>query len=80
MTIAESWLQEGIAMGKAETMTIAESWLQEGIAKGKAEGKAEGLEVGLRQKALEDARKMLTRGCEWAFITDITGIVPEDIA
>jgi predicted transposase/invertase (TIGR01784 family) len=57
-------------------MTIAESWLQEGIAKGKAEG----LEEGIRASKLEDARKMLTRGCEWAFITDITGIVPEDIA
>ena len=43
-------------------------------------GKAEGLEEGIRASKLEDARKLLDRGCDWAFVTDITGIVPADLA
>jgi hypothetical protein len=41
--------------------------------------KAEGLEQGIRATKLEDARRMLARGCDWGFITDITGIRPEDL-
>ncbi len=47
---------------------------------GLAKGRAQGLEEGLRLKALEDARKMLDRGCDWEFITSITGMKPEDLA
>ncbi|HNY29873.1 MAG TPA: hypothetical protein PKO15_03210 [Fibrobacteria bacterium] len=63
--IMDWFREEGIALGKAAGM---------------AAGKAEGIEEGLRQKAMEDARRMLDRGCDWAFVTDITGIKPEDLA
>jgi predicted transposase/invertase (TIGR01784 family) len=45
----------------------------------KQEGIEEGIEQGIRTSKLEDARKMLDRGCDWAFVTDITGIKPEDL-
>lgn len=45
-----------------------------------AEGMERGIELGLRASKLEDARKMLERGCDWDFITSITGIKPEDLA
>lgn len=51
----------------------------EGLAKGMAQGLEKGLEQGLRQKALEDARKMREHGIEWAIVTDVTGIHPEDL-
>jgi len=65
-------------------MTMEEEVLQRGMAKGKAEGIAagrqEGIEQGVRQARLEDARKMLDRGCDWGFVTDVTGIRQEDLA
>jgi predicted transposase/invertase (TIGR01784 family) len=65
------------------TMTMEEQILERGMKKGLEQGREEGLEQGLekglRQKALEDARKMLAKGCDWAFITEITGIRPEDL-
>lgn len=42
--------------------------------------RAEGIEQGLRLKALEDAHKMLEHGCDWSFVTAITGLKPEDLA
>jgi hypothetical protein len=38
------------------------------------------LQQGLRQNALENARKMLAEGFEWSVVTRITGIKPEDLA
>lgn len=65
----QAWL-----LRKLKEMEMPEimDWIkQEGIEQGRAEG--------LREKALDDARKMLDRGCDWSFITDITGIRPEDL-
>ena len=50
---------------------IIDWWIQEGIEKG--------IEKGVRATKLENARKMLVEGCEWSFITRITGIKPEDL-
>jgi hypothetical protein len=55
---------------------IIDWWVQEGIEKGLEQG----LELGLRQTSLENARKMVAEGCDWEFITRITGIKPEDLA
>ena len=52
-------------------------WVQEGEAKGLSKGIERGLEQGLRQNAIDTARKMLDRGCDWSFVTDITGLRPE---
>ena len=57
-------------------MTMEEEILQ----RGEQRGIERGIEQGLRKKALEDARKMLARGCDWEFVTDITGLKPEDLA
>ena len=54
---------------------LIEHFTKLGIEKGKAEG----LEEGLRQARLDDARKMLARGYDWSDITEITGIRPEDL-
>ena len=51
---------------------IIDWWRQEGIEIG--------IEQGLRQKALDDARKMVAEGFDWAVITRITGLHPEDLA
>lgn len=53
---------------KGSTVTIAESWIQEGI------------EQGIRAKALEDARKLEEHGVSWEIITSATGVKPEDLA
>jgi predicted transposase/invertase (TIGR01784 family) len=75
MTIADTLRQEGRAEAESEFVTMADTLRQEG----KAEGKVEGLEQGIRATKLEDARRMLARGCDWDFITDINGIRPEDL-
>jgi len=58
-----------------EASMLIEHFTKLGIEKGKAEG----LEEGLRQARLDDARKMLARGYDWSDITEITGIRPEDL-
>ncbi|MEN9353105.1 MAG: hypothetical protein RL318_430 [Fibrobacterota bacterium] len=67
---------------KLEEMAMPEimEWFkQEGIEEGIEKGIERGIEQGIRTSKLEDARKMLDRGCDWAFVTDITGIKPEDL-
>jgi len=75
MTIADTLRQEGRAEAESEFVTIADTLRQEG----RTEGLEQGLEQGIRASKLEDARRMLARGCDWGFITDITGIRPEDL-
>jgi len=58
-------------MTREQTMTMEEEILQR--------GERQGLEKGSRQKALEDARKMLEHGIEWTVVTDVTGIRPEEL-
>jgi predicted transposase/invertase (TIGR01784 family) len=58
-------------MTREQTMTMEEEILQR--------GEKRGIEQGLRQKALEDAHKMLEHGIEWTVVTDVTGIRPEDL-
>jgi len=41
--------------------------------------KQEGRVEGAHAKALESARKMREHGIEWAIVTDVTGIKPEDL-
>ncbi len=43
-------------------------------------GVEKGLQEGHRQKALEDARRMREHGISWEIVTDVTGIVPADLA
>lgn len=64
MTIAESWIQEGI---------------EKGIERGIEQGIEQGIERGIRVSKLEDARKMLEHGIAWSIITDVTGIKSEDL-
>jgi imidazolonepropionase-like amidohydrolase len=49
------------------------------MAQGVAQGIAQGVAQGIRAKALEDARKMREHGIDWAIITDVTGLKPEDL-
>lgn len=74
--------RELAAMNQAEYQEagmLIEHFTNLGLAKGRAEGIEAGLAQGIRTSKLEDARKMLDRGCDWAFVTDITGIKPEDL-
>lgn len=59
---------------------IMEWFKQEGIEEGIERGIEQGIQQGMRASKLEDARKMLERGCDWEFITSINGIKPEDLA
>ncbi len=61
-------------MTREKTLTMEEEILQ----RGEKQGLERGLQ-GLRQKALEGARKMLERGYAWPEITAITGLHPEDL-
>ncbi len=51
----------------------------QGLAKGLAKGLAEGLAEGERKKAIESARKMLSKGFKIEDIRDITGLSIEEI-
>lgn len=53
--------------------------MEQGIECGIERGMERGMEEGIRLSKREDARKMLDRGCDWAFVTDITGLHPEDL-
>ena len=65
--------EEGLRKGMEQGMV-------QGLQQGIQQGMREGMEQGLRASKLEDARKMLGRGCDWEFITDVTGIRPEDLS
>jgi predicted transposase/invertase (TIGR01784 family) len=82
---SDTTVREALALNlhpelREQTMTMEEEVLLRGEQRGLAKGVAKGIEQGLRQNALENARKMLDRGCAWPFITDVTGIRPEDLA
>ena len=70
--IMEWFRLEGIELGREEG-------LAKGLAEGRMEGRKEGLMEGIRASKLEDARKMREHGIEWAVVTDITGVKPEDL-
>jgi hypothetical protein len=61
---------------RREFMTLKEHLFKLGHEQGIEQGIAE----GLRQARLEDARKMKAKGCETGFISEITGLTPEEIA
>jgi predicted transposase YdaD len=69
-------LEEGIARGRAEGKAEG---LAEGMEKGKAEGIAEGLAKGIRENQLSTARKMLKLGMAVEEISEITGLIKEEI-
>ena len=52
---------------------------QEGKLEGLAEGMKLGMEKGMNQKALDIARKMLSKGMEDATIMEITGLTQEQL-
>ena len=52
---------------------------QEGKQEGLAEGMELGMEKGMNQKALDIARKMLSKGMEDATIMEITGLTREQL-
>jgi len=56
---------------REQVMTMEEEAIQR--------GRQEGLEKGLRQKALEDAHRMREHGIAWEIVTDVTGILPADL-
>jgi hypothetical protein len=47
--------------------------------RGLATGMANGIAEGVKQKAIEDARKMREHGISWDIVTDVTGVKPEDL-
>ena len=82
---SDTTIREALALNlhpelREYAMTMEEEILMRGRKEGVAKGIQQGLERGIRASKLEDARRMLDRGCEWSFVTDITGIRPEDHA
>jgi len=65
---AESVFNSAVRSGEAK-----------GLAEGMAKGLAEGLAEGERKKAIESARKMLSKGFKREDIRDITGLSIEEI-
>ena len=71
-SVFNSALRSGEAKGLAEGMA-------KGMAEGMTKGMAKGMAEGERKKALETARKMLSKGFEREDICDITGLSIEEI-
>ena len=67
-TIADTYIEEGIAIGK-----------NEGIAIGEARGEARGEKKGANSKVLEIARRMLQENTDIKFIVSVTGLSTDDI-
>ena len=63
-TIADTYIEEGIAIGK-----------NEGIAIGEARGEARGVE----KRNIEIARRMLQENTDIKFIASVTGLSTDDI-
>ncbi len=57
---------------RREFMTLKEHLFKQGIERGLAEG--------IRETRLETARTMKSKGCETAFICEITHLTPEEVA
>lgn len=53
--------------------------LAEGLELGMKKGMKKGMEKGMNQKALDIARKMLSKGMEDATIMEITGLTREEL-
>lgn len=53
--------------------------LAEGMELGMKKGMKKGMEKGMNQKALDIARKMLSKGMEDATIMEITGLTREEL-
>ena len=65
----ETAINKGLAKGHSEG-------LKEGLSKGKMEGRSEGLKEGTTQTA----RRMKAKGLALEFISEMTGLSPEEIA
>lgn len=59
--------------------TAKQEGKQEGLAEGMELGMKKGMEKGKNQKALDIARKMLSKGMEDATIMEITGLTREQL-
>ena len=59
--------------------TAKQEGKQEGLAEGMELGMKKGMKKGMNQKALDIARKMLSKGMEDATIMEITGLTREQL-
>jgi len=83
MDKAEKHERDRISFSEAEKEDARAEGLAEGRAEGRAEGMAEGvakgMEKGIAEAKAEDAKKMIAKGCDNAFIAEITGLSVEQI-
>jgi predicted transposase YdaD len=75
-TIADTYIEEGIAIGKNEGIAIGKN---EGIAIGKNEGIAIGEARGEEKSILKVARRMLQENTDIKFISSVTGLSADEI-
>lgn len=68
--------EEGIRAGKVEGR---EEGREEGIKEGIKEGREEGIKEGIEEGKLEIARNMKLKGFDIQTISEITGLMPEEI-
>ncbi|MBD3316263.1 MAG: hypothetical protein GF344_10785 [Chitinivibrionales bacterium] len=73
--ILQSWEKAQLPGGYTMPGSIAEKYLEQGMEKGLEKGMEKGMEKGKSQ----DALKMIEKGCDDAFIQEITGLSAERI-
>ena len=66
-------------MREYETSKMAYRDIKNSIDTAKREGIAEGMELGMKKRSFEIARKMLAKGIDEATIKDTTGLSEEHI-
>jgi flagellar biosynthesis/type III secretory pathway protein FliH len=69
-------LKEGVEKGLKEGV---EKGLKEGVEKGLKEGVEKGLKEGEKRKAIDTAKKMLAKNSDLNFISECTGLTPQEI-
>jgi len=57
---------------KTTAEMIFEEGEEKGRMEGRAEGQVEGIELGQQQNTIATIQNLLTKGCDWAFIKEIT--------
>ena len=66
-------------MREYETSKMAYRDIKNSVDTAKREGIAEGMELGMKKRSLEIARKMLAKGIDEATVKEITGLSAEHI-
>lgn len=78
-TEAELWAYDKFWDSVSVERTLLDDRYHKGKEEGMAEGMKQGKEIGMNQRSLEIAKKMLANGMDAATVMEITGVTAEQM-